>query len=290
MSSHSNDADSIQTVINSNQKFRKINKQPYLFTEGPANDGKGKIYFVDYGQNQIVAYDTARTTLDTWASDTQGANGAAFLTSGQLVSCRGVARDLVLWRSDGTVERVLASEYQGNLFNSPNDLVINKAGWVYFTDPDFDEHQSMPEAVYALSPRGILQCIEQAIARPNGIVLSPDEHLLIINGTAQRELIAYDVDVNGQLSNRRIFAVVCDPDRESYPGYPERWFGCDGMAVDIEGHLYVTTGAGLQIFDRIGRFMGSIKVPEKPTNVCVGGSDKRTLFITARDVSVLHRM
>jgi gluconolactonase len=282
MSAPSNETGSIQTLIDPNESPRKINQQSYVFTEGPSYDGNGKIYFVDNEQSWIVAYDIPTNTLRTWAKETQGANGTAFLTSGELISCRSLARDLALWGPDGKVKKVLASEYEGQRFNAPNDLVVSKTGWIYFTDPDFEECHSMPESVYALSPQGVVRRIDQGIARPNGIVLMPDERALIINGTTQRELIAYDVGADGQVSNRRAFALVRDPDRQAYPGYPEKWFGCDGMAVDLEGHLYVTTGAGIQVFDHRGDFVGIVKVQQKPTNVSFGGKENRTLFVTAQ--------
>jgi gluconolactonase len=282
MSAPSNENASIQTLVDPNESPRTINQQPYVFTEGPSYDGEGKIYFVDNEQSLIISYDLQTNTLSTWATETQGANGTAFLTSGELVSCRGVARDVVLWGPNGKAKQVLALEYEGRRFNAPNDLVISRTGWIYFTDPDFEQCHSMPESVYSISPQGVVRRIDEGIARPNGIVLTPDERVLIINGTTQRELIAHDVGTDGRVSNRRTFALVRDPDRQTYSSYPEQWFGCDGMAVDIEGHLYVTTGAGIQVFDHRGNFVGIIKVQQKPTNVCFGGMENRTLFITAQ--------
>lgn len=264
------------------QTIVKVNIQPYRFTEGPAYDRERFVYFVDYKDNLIVRYDLHADAFEVWATETEGANGAAFTRDGHLVSCRGGARDVVVWTPSGTVERVLASAYEGRRFNAPNDLVIGRTGWIYFTDPDFDRHDSMPDAVYAMSPPGVLQRIDAGIARPNGIVLTPDETMLIVNGTLQRELMAYDVAPDGSVSNRRVFAEVSNPDRRSYPGYPERWFGCDGMAMDVEGNVYVTCGAGLQVFDVQGRLVSTVTIPEKPTNVCFAGPDRRTLFVTAQ--------
>ena len=273
---------SLDSVLQGDGRIHRINCQPYGSTEGPANDGRGNIYFIDYTRNWIVRYDVAADTCETWARETQGSNGAVFLRSGRLVSCRGRAADVVVWKEDGTVDEVLASEFEGKRFNAPNDLVASKTGWIYFTDPDFGGVNRMPEAVYALSPDGKLTCIDWVITRPNGIILTPDERVLLINGTTQREIIAYDVAANGTTTNRRLFTSICDPDREAYPGYPEKWFGCDGMAIDRQGRLYVTCGAGVEVFDAEGHSLGAIRIPQKPTNACFGGPDNRTLFVTAQ--------
>lgn len=269
-------------MLSFDHPIEKVNRLSYGFTEGPAYDRRGHVYFVDYARSLIVRHNIQTGTFEVWATATEHANGGAFLFDGTLVSCRGGARDVVIWSPNGVVDRVLAFEYQGRRFNAPNDLVISRIGWIYFTDPDFDQRTSMPDAVYALSPQGMVHRIDENILRPNGIMLNPDETVLLINGTLQREVIAYDVAANGALSNRRIFATVSDPDRERYPGYPNRWFGCDGMAVDVEGHVYVTCGAGLQAFDAGGRLVATLTIPEKPTNVCFAGADTRTLFVTAQ--------
>jgi gluconolactonase len=260
----------------------RVNREDFGFTEGPTNDRQGNIFFVDLKQNWIVRYDTSSRECETWARDTEGSNGACFLLDGRLVSCRGVACDVVIWASNGTVAKVIASAFDGRPFNGPNDLAINRSGWIYFTDPNFDQRNHHPESVYAVSPCGEVTRIDDGITRPNGIILTPDEKTLIINGTTQRELIAYDIDVDGSVSNRQVFAEVRDPNRKTYPGYPEKWFGCDGMAIDVEGNLFVTCGAGVEVFNAKGQSIGVITTPEKPTNACFGGTGNRTLFITAQ--------
>lgn len=261
----------------------RLNDEDFFFTEGPTNDWHGNIFFCDLKQNWIVRYDSIAHKFETWATETGGSNGACFLQSGKLVSCRGTALDVVRWKDDGTVDQVLASSYDGKPFNGPNDLAISRTGWIYFTDPNFDLRDNQPEGVYALSPSGDLTRIDEGIWRPNGIILTPDEKTLIINGTKQRELIAYDVADDGSVSGRRVFAQVRDPNRNAYPGYPPAdWFGCDGMAIDVEGNLYVTCGAGVEVFNSLGKTLGTITIPEKPTNACFGGPDGRTLFVTAQ--------
>lgn len=261
----------------------KVNPVDFGFTEGPTNDRDGGIYFCDLKANRIHRYDTRSNEFSVWAEETQGSNGACFLGNSALVSCRGLACDVVRWTADGRVDQVLASTYEGKPFNAPNDLVIAKNGWIYFTDPDFDLRNHHPDAVYSISPRNEVRRFDENILRPNGIVLSPDESKLIVNGTKQRDIIAYDVQADGSLTNRHVYASVRDPDREAYKGYPsEAWFGCDGMAIDEEWNLYVTCGAGVEVFNRQRSSIGVIVTPEKPCNVCFGGPDRKTLFITAQ--------
>jgi gluconolactonase len=261
----------------------RVNTIDFGFTEGPTNDRDCKIYFCDLKANRIHRYDTRTNDFSVWANDTEGSNGACFLRDGSLVSCRGSACDVVRWTADGRVDQVLASTYEGKPFNAPNDLVIARNGWIYFTDPDFDLRSHHPDAVYSISPQGEVRRFEQLILRPNGIVLSPDESMLIVDGTKQRDIIAYDIQADGTLTNRQVYASVRDPNRDAYTGYPaEAWFGCDGMAIDEKWNLYVTCGAGVEVFDRDRNSVGVITTPEKPCNVCFGGSDRKTLFITAQ--------
>ena len=269
-------------VIEDGAVLTRVNREDYVFTEGPANDRAGNIFFVDYKSNQIVRYSTVADRCEIWARNTRGSNGACFLLDGRLVSCRGEACDVVIWAQDGTVAQVLASHFYGRPFNGPNDLVVSRSGWIFFTEPNFDGRNHQPEAVYSISPTGELARIEAEISRPNGIILTPDEKTLIINGTTQRQVIALDLHENGSVRNRRVFAEVRDPNRQAYPNYPEKWFGCDGMAVDRAGDLFVTCGAGVEVFNAGGKSIGVILTPEKPTNACFGGSDNCTLFITAQ--------
>jgi gluconolactonase len=261
----------------------RLNTVDFGFTEGPTNDRDGSIFFCDLMANLIHRYDTRSNKFSVWAVATQGSNGACFLRDGSLVSCRGLACDVVRWSGDGRVDQVLASSYEGRPFNAPNDLVITKSGWIYFTDPDFDSRDHHPDAVYSISPQGEIRRLDENIQRPNGILLTPDESQLIINGTKQREIIAHDVQPDGSLANRHVYASVRDPNREAYKGYPaEGWFGCDGMAIDEEWNLYVTCGSGVEVFNRERFSLGVIVTQEKPCNVCFGGPDRKTLFITAQ--------
>ena len=270
-------------LVAAGQRPRRLNATDFGFTEGPANDGAGCILFCDLKANRIHRFDTRTEAFSVWAEDTQGSNGACFRSGGPMVSCRGGACDVVEWTSDGRVARVLASGYEGKPFNGPNDLVIARNGWIYFTDPDFDQLLHHPDAVYSLSPSGQVHRIDDQIHRPNGLLLTPDEFTLIIDGTRQRELIALDVQPNGSVINRRIYGSVRDPNREAYTGYPsENWFGCDGMAIDEQHHLYVTCGAGVEVFDARGESIGVIVTPEKPCNVCFAAPDRSTLYITAQ--------
>lgn len=275
----------LDDVINRDSTAQKVNREiQFSFTEGPANDGEGNLYFVDNTTRLIYKHDMTAKTFCVWAFNTQLANGSIFYKNGPLVSCRAEGRDIVVWRDDGTVDRVIVAEYNGQRLNEPNDLVISKTGWIYFTDPLFQpsDEKVLNMGVYALSPEGVLELICDDIKGPNGIILTPDENTLIIDGTFQPELIAYDVTSNGSVINRRVYGMVQQPDEVLRKNRSEDWYGCDGMAIDEEGHLIVTTGIGLQVFNDQGEYLGVIDVPEKPCNAAFGGPDNTTLYITAQ--------
>ncbi|MHC4995174.1 MAG: SMP-30/gluconolactonase/LRE family protein [Planctomycetota bacterium] len=240
----------------------------YEFTEGPAWDGIDSLFFNDLPSNRTLRYNVDSQTMTTYISETGRANGMMFSPEGELLVCRVNARKLARLEDGHYV--TLAEAYKGVPLNSPNDLVIDDAGGVYFTDPRYHDRHTMNmkvEGVYYLSASGELTRVIGDLVRPNGIMLSPNGRTLYVADHGDQKVIAYDIYTPGELRNKRVF---CSTPKS----------GVDGMTVDVAGNLYVTT-TDVDIYDRRGAFVATIPMPEKPGNCTFGGHDRKTLFITA---------
>jgi len=239
----------------------------FSFTEGPAADARGNIFFTDIPNNRIHKW-SLDGKLSTFRENSGGANGLYFDEEGHLLVCEGGGRRLVSIDRNGKVS-VLADEYQGKKFNSLNDLWIDPKGGVYFTDPRYGGRDGMEqdgEHVYYLSPdRKKLTRVINDMVRPNGVIGTPDGKTLYVADHGGRKTFAYKIEQDGTLSGKKLFA-------------PE---GSDGMTIDNEGNIYLT-GRVVSVYNKDGDKIEEIKVPEGPANVCFGGSDNQTLFITAR--------
>ncbi len=247
----------------------------YRFLEGPARDRAGNLFFTDIQTSRI--HRLASGTVSLFRDNSNSANGLMFDRKGRLIACEGGAgRITALDPATGGVLEVLASEYAGKRFNSPNDLVIDSRGGIYFTDPTW-AHQKPQDAsgVYYRHPDGAVTRMIGDMSRPNGVQLSPDESILYVDDSDRLEVRAYDRAADGTLSNGRTFAVL-----KAAAGSASAT--ADGMAVDREGRVYVTTETGVQIFNSTGAALTTIPIPETPSNLAFGGADMKTLFITAR--------
>jgi gluconolactonase len=239
----------------------------FSFTEGPASDAAGNIFFTDIPNNRIHKW-SLDGELTIFRKNSGGANGLFFDRSGNLLACEGGGRRLVSINPRGKVE-VLAEEYRGKPFNSLNDLWIDPKGGIYFTDPRYgprDDMQQGGEHVYYLTPgRKEIKRVVDDMVRPNGVIGTPDGKILYVTDHGGRKTFEYTINKDGTLSNKKLFA-------------PE---GSDGMTIDNQGNVYLTRG-GVSVYNKNGEKIEVIKVPEGPANVCFGGKDKKTLFITAR--------
>jgi len=251
----------------------------FNFTEGPAADARGNVYFSDIPNNRIHKW-SLEGKLSTFRENSGGANGLYFDEDGNLLACEGGGRRLVSIDPKGKVT-VLAEKYQGKSFNSLNDLWIGPKrgiyndswigpkGGIYFTDPRYGGRDGMEqdgEHVYYLShDRKKLVRVIDDMVRPNGLIGTPDGGTLYVTDHGGGKTFAYKIEQDGSLSNKKLFA-------------PE---GSDGMTIDNEGNIYLTT-AGVTVYDKQGNKIETIDVPERPANVTFGGRDNQTLFITAR--------
>jgi gluconolactonase len=246
----------------------------FIFTEGPTADREGNVYFVDQDNNRILKYDTAGV-LATFMQPSNYANGMTFDNDGHLVAAADEKNEL--WSIDVATKKptvLVDGRYDGKLLNGPNDIWVHpKTGRIYFTDPYYQRKwwnrgpKESPEAVYVYAPaeKKLTRLLEDLV-QPNGIIGTPDGKTLYISDIRGRKTYAYDIADDGSLTNKRLF---CES-------------GSDGMTIDSEGNVYLTTRGAVAVFDSTGKPIETIAVPESPSNVCFGGADKQTLFITAR--------
>lgn len=264
------------------------------WAEGPVWFGDGRYLLVsDIPGNRIMRYDEATGAWGVFRSPSGFANGLARDMQGRLLTCEHGGRRITRTEYDGAIT-VLADRFEGKRLNSPNDIVCQSNGAIWFTDPPFgitghwEGHKAEPElphAVYRIDPdSGALQQVLTDLAGPNGLAFSPDERVLyIVESRAQphRKVWACDVDASGGLSGRRL---VIDAQG---PG------ALDGIAVDEDGNLWCGWGSngsadaqpelldGVRVFNPQGLAIGHIHLPERCANLCFGGAGRNRLFMAA---------
>lgn len=238
----------------------------YLFTEGPAADAQGNVYFSDISAGRIYKW-SPDGRVSVFLEGLNSPNGLAFTRDGLLIVCEGGNGRLISVNPQGYIT-VLADQYNGIRFNEPNDLWINPQGGIYFTDPAYQSTVVQDgEYVYYLTPdRSQLMRVINDLTRPNGIVGTPDGKNLYVADHGAGQTFAYTIQSDGTLTDKRLFVPL----------------GSDGVALDTAGNLYLTTNGAVQILGPSGNPVQEIKIPQPPTNVVFGGTDGTTLFITAR--------
>jgi gluconolactonase len=248
------------------------------FTEGPASDGQGNLYFSDVQGNKIHKVDAAGE-LTTFLDPSNHTNGLMVNAAGNIVACEMDGRLIEIDAKTKAV-KALAPTYEGKRFNAPNDLVIDKEGGVYFTDPHFRAPMGVPlpqgvRAFYYRAADGKVTRLGVIENAPNGIILSPDEKTLYVIPSLQAEMLAYPVEAPGKLGAQRTYCTL-----KQAPG--KTGGGGDGLTIDTKGNLYITSALGIQVFSPEGKLLGIIEFPEQPANCTFGGKDNKTLYVTAR--------
>jgi gluconolactonase len=263
----------------------QVIKDGFEGTEGPVATADGSALFTN--ANRIMKIDKDNN-VSVFLENTNGANGLAFDSKGRLIAvltAPGKTGIAVLYPKGS--EAVLVDRVEGKPFGRPNDLVVDKKGGVYFSDPGPNAQQiaagltASKPVVYYLPPGGKSIKIADGIERPNGIQLSPDEKTLYVNNTNGEYLLAFDIQPDGNVRNRRNFA--------KYEGVTRTEAGvvsgADGLAVDNDGRVYVATAIGVQVFSPKGQHLGTIPLSRAPQNLAFAGPDKKTLYVVGRGVA-----
>lgn len=245
------------------------------FIEGPVwlpRDG-GFLVFSDIPANQLKKW-TPAGGVTVFREPSGNANGNTLDRQGRLVTAEHGGRCVGRTESDGTV-RALVERYRGKKLNSPNDVVVKSDGTVWFTDPPYGikpgEKEQPANYVFCYDPGSdSLRAVADDFDRPNGLCFSPDEKWLYIADSGQpRHIRVFAVRPDNTLTGGEVF---CKID----PGAP------DGIRCDADGRIWSSAGDGVQVFAPNGALIGKILTPEVPANLCFGGANGRTLFITAR--------
>jgi len=245
----------------------------FAFTEGATHDKNGNVFFVDQPNNRIMEW-SADGQLSTFLQPSGYANGMCFDAQGNLIACADEHNQLWAIAPDKTVT-VLVTNFQGKYLNGPNDVWVAPDGGMFITDPFYKrtwwDHTTMAltnQEVFFLAPdRKTPTRVTDDLRQPNGITGTPDGKRLFVSDISAHQTWRYDIQVDGALTNKTLFCKL----------------GSDGMTIDVDGNLYLT-GNGVTVFDKTGKQIDRIDVPEKwSANVCISGKDHQTLFITASE-------
>ena len=200
------------------------------FTEGPAADAAGIVHFNDIPHQKLYRVEKDGK-LVLVREKTNRANGLFFHGKGELYACEGGAGAVVAYGKDGS-RRVIADKFAGKRFNAPNDLVIDKAGGVYFTDPFFGRRTAeLPQGVfgvYYVTPQGAVTRLYANEKKPNGIILSPDEKTLYVVCSGQAMVVSLPVEAPGKVGKPGDFFALKQPEGRDNTGG-------DGLSVGQQG-------------------------------------------------------
>jgi gluconolactonase len=257
-------------IIAPGARLEKLSSD-FKFTEGPAADADGNVYFTDQPNDRIMKWSTDGK-LTTFLQPSGRSNGLCFDAKGDLWACADEKNEM--WIIDPKGQKtVVVKDYKGKLLNGPNDVWVRPDGGAYFTDPYYKRDywkrgpkEQDKEAVYYLTPdHKTLTRVADDLQQPNGIIGTPDGKTLYVADIGGKKTYVYDISKDGTLKNKKLFCEL----------------GSDGMTLDSAGNVYLT-GNGVTVFDKTGKQIEKIAVPESWTaNICFGGKERDLLFITA---------
>jgi gluconolactonase len=249
----------------------KLISDRFSFTEGPATDEDGNVYFTDQPNDHIWKY-SVDGELTLFMDETGRSNGMYFDHDGNLLTCADLNGEIWSITPDKEVA-ILVNEFNGKQLNGPNDLWVDPKGGIYFTDPYYQrdywertEKEIEEERVYYLTPdHQQILIVDNEFVKPNGIIGTPDGNMLYVADIGDSKTYSYSINEDGTLSDKQLFAEM----------------GSDGMTIDDQGNVYLT-GNGVTVFSKEGEQIEHIPVPQSWTaNITFIGPDRRTLFITA---------
>ena len=268
------------TIIAKGATLTKLSGE-YAFTEGPAVDTDGNVFFTDQPNDKIYKWSANDGTISVYMDKTGRSNGLYFDREGNLLSCADLENQL--WKIDKNQKvTVLVNDFEGKKFNGPNDLWIAPNGGIYFTDPFYPRKywtrttMELPEkrVYYLSSDKKNVTIAAREFVAPNGIVGTPDGKTLYIADIGGQKTYSFKINTDGTLSDKKLFASM----------------GSDGMTVDRKGNVYLV-GKGVTVFDKKGNKIEHIDINEPWTaNITFGGKDRKTLFITASKAVYTLRM
>lgn len=254
-----------QSLVLEGEKLQIVSKG-YKFLEGPTSDKQGNVYFSDIPNNKIFCCDTNNNVTEYMI--VPGCNGLKFDKKGNLWVCGSEKGRSIYYITPKKEVKIIVDKYLDKKFNSPNDLWIAPNGGIYFTDPNYGAKRTDIElqidGVYYISPKhNTVILIDSTFKKPNGIAGLLNGKVIWVADHKLGRTYQYNIAKNGELKDKTLFCEV----------------GSDGMAIDKKGNIYLTS-KGIRVFSPEGKELEKIDVPGNPTNVCFGGIDGKTLFIT----------
>lgn len=265
-----------EKVVSPTAKVMKL-ASGMKFTEGPVwlKAEGGYLVFSNIPDDELKKW-SPKDGLTSFRKPSFNANGNTLDGQGRLISCEHTGRRVSILAKNGELQ-TLVDHFAGKKFNSPNDAVVKSDGTVWFTDPPYglpkgETKEQDGNYVYRFDPKTkVTTIVSREFDMPNGLCFSPDEKKLYVADSGKpRSIRVFAVRRNGTLAEGEVFCQLNN-------GVP------DGIRCDAQGRVFSSAGDGIHVFELDGTLIGKILVPESPANLCFGGEDGKTLFITARE-------